>query len=238
MKYYPNSVRKVILAMCDAFSGVTYPDYQNNRDLVVPIHYSSVERFLAFWNQYTKERQKYNIHLPVLSLTATSIDPSYDDIQNDQIKMMSCDFAEYVRNPMVVSMTFDLALWCRQDNEAIAWNITEQILAKFNNTKYYPFTALKFTDESTINYNLPIDLNSVSKNFTKFDVDKNTIMGIKKTITFGVKNVRIFPTFQLDPKIINTISIDFENELNAKWALINIFEETGGTIVTSITDPV
>ena len=238
MKYYPNTVRKVILAMCDAFSNVSYPDYVNNKDLVVPIHYTSVERFLAFWNQYTDQRKKYNIHLPVMSMDLESIEQNGDELQNDQVNFISCDLQQWLKNPNIVDLNFTLSIWCRQDNEAIMWNIIEQILAKFNNTKNYPFTALKFNDGSSINYELPIMLNSVNKNFAKFDIEKTAKMGIKSTLSFSVHDVKIFSTLLTDPKIINTIDITFENEFNQQWAKINIFENTSGDVETTIEDPV
>lgn len=238
MKWYPNTTKKVILAMCDAFSMVSYPNFVDNKDIVVPIHYTNAEKLLAFFNLTNNDRIKYNIHLPVLSLDLTSVDPTEEGQQNDSNKIQSCNQQQFIRNPTVADYTFDLSVWCRGDHEGIFWNIKEQIISKFNNTKHYPFIGLKFADGSTLNYKLPINLTGIAKNFTKFDIDKQTKMGIKSTFTFNVKGVMVLPTLAGDPTLINTINISFENEINAQWARVAIFEQTGGDVAVTIQDPI
>jgi len=249
MKYYPQTFRKVIVAIADIFNNITYPTKVRNTgdasDLVVPIIYSDSERLIAFYKEYDSTRNKIDIQLPQLSFDIESVDPNFENKTNTNNRISSCDLSQYFNNPNSVDITFSVNVWTRQDHEDQIWMIMEQIIAKFDKIKTYPFTAVKFNDGSSIKYNIPIELNSIANNFTKFDVGKDDDMILKSTLTFTLKDVLMFGSIQDTSgtddegnpytKLIESINISFENEFELKYSEIRIFKNSGDETIVEKT---
>lgn len=229
---YANNIRKHIAAMLDAFNNLLYPDGDSVNELIVPIRYSSASRLLGFYNDI-EQRRKYDINLPVMSLDITSIDPNNEDQGNKENVYLNCSGTQYLLEPAVYDLTWDLTLFCREDCQNALWIIIEQVLSKFITPMHYPFTAYKFTDGSKINYSIPIKLQATSKNFDNVPVLKGEPMALKFTFTF-LTTFRIFKSSPSDSKLINTIDITFENEINHILSNVSLYTDSGDVVRTEI----
>lgn len=232
-KIYPEITKKIIVAFADMFNNLTYPS--KNEDIIVPIKYANEERMIAFYRNYTSNKNKYDIRLPQMSYFVASLDPNMESKSNNQNQIASCSMAQYLDNPNSVDYSMQLDIWCRQDQEAQIWIIIEQIVAKFDTVKNYEFTAFEFNDGSKYNYNIPVDLNAITPNFSKYDLDQNTNMVLRATFSFTLKDVKIISTNVHDSVVIDSIKISFEDENNAKFEDLHIFENTGGEVIKEIS---
>jgi hypothetical protein len=241
-KIYPRTIRKIILAVLDTFNTLTseveHPE-GTFTDKVVPIIFSSKEKYLGFLKKPVEERERYRISLPGMACELTSLDSADDRKMNQNIRITSCDTdkTEQIMHPIPYDFTFDISIFSKFYNELLL--VLEQILSKFNNTIYYPFIEYKFVSGDQIERSLPITLQAPSLNVNTVDIGQEDETVYQVTLTFVVKGW-VYSTTEVDAGnefgVINQIDVNFENDEELRFELVSIYKDTGGDTVVDVTE--
>lgn len=213
MKYFPQTIKKVITVFSSLFDEIYVPVYKNNIQVntqIVPIKYAYAQKLISHFKSTEYDENNTRIPLPILSFEMNALDPDEERItQSANCKIANSDNA-YILYPAPYNYIFDVSIWSKTMIEH--FNILETILPRFQTTIHIDFNEYKFQNGDVITKDLPVTLTSLSISPETVDIGAEDEPVLKTTLTFNVKGWIYHTTEFTNSNSINNIDISFENE--------------------------
>lgn len=247
--FFTKMTKKLTNMFGDAHSNYVI-NRRSNDDLVsytIPIKRGPKEQVLGYLNNNVKT---YSNKLPLLGFTLESMDPSEERKINPLTKILSGDNSSYIFSPTPFDFIFSLGIYA--SNESDLYDIVEQIVALYRDTRYYPLKEFQFTDGSVLTRDIPIRMQSTIKNIPE-EISQGDMRVLQYNLDFAVKGYVYGPIKGVDTtdninwrdnntityeggniaKLIEHIDLRFEEFNERYYEELSLDIDTGSEIVCS-----
>jgi len=226
---YPRMIQKYILMMCDTFNRFYAEKKQKSgelKDKIVPAQHATKEKYLMMFKDI-KQRQKYKMTLPFLSVEMTSIDPNPERKLNSNVSFGDCSSGQAIPSPNPYDISFDISILSKYHEEL--YDIAEQILSRFGSTIYYPMIEFKFESGTEVRRKVPIELQASSLNIETVDIGMEDMPVYSMTFTFIIQG-NMYTEMSVNKGSIDEINLSLEDEVGNALDEITVGVGTGGEI--------
>ncbi len=198
----------------------------------IPLFIASPERRIS----KSEESESTRHTAPSIGIQVTSIDFDENRAMDSTNRIMSADRAQYVFQPSPYNYTVDIGVYAKRESEL--HQIMETIVTYYHKARYPKIIDFEFSDGSTINRRVPIEIQSTPINIEALDQGVEDEQKFTATLSFMVKGWMYGsnPTLTGDGTnvLIENVNLFFSNELGSVIDEMNIYENTGGDVVIDI----